>query len=301
MITEVFRLYEGRDDVTLTAYIIADKGELHTAGKRPAVLICPGGGYFNCSDREAEPVALAFTAMGYHAFVLRYSTWMEGTDVLPDFEHIQIKPHLAHPAPVREIGISFMLIRKHSVVWQVDMNKIAVCGFSAGAHNAAMYGVYWNKPLVKKALGVDGKEIRPAAQLLCYPVTDYLFMREKVEKLPAEDQRYFEYSTCSFLSKTNFTEQDLYAISPARLVNKDTPPTFLWGTSTDRMVPIQHTLRMAHALAEAGIPFETHIYEGGPHGLSLATSASATQAEFINKRASEWIDEARDWLKNVFD
>ena len=40
---------------------------------RPAALIFPGGGYQYCSDREAEPVALAYLAEGYNAFVLRYT------------------------------------------------------------------------------------------------------------------------------------------------------------------------------------------------------------------------------------
>ena len=300
MITEISLLYPDREDVTLTTYIIADRGELHALGNRPAVLICPGGGYFNCSDREAEPVALAFAAMGYHAFVLRYSTWMEGREELPDFENICLKPHLAHPAPVREIGMAFMLIRKHCTAWKVDMKRIAVCGFSAGAHNTAMYGVYWNQPLVTEALGVDAEAIQPAAQLLCYPVTDYLFMKDNVKKQSIEDQMYFEGSTRAFLGKDDFTERDLYRISPSRLVTGTTPPTFLWGTSTDQMVPIQHTLRMAHALAEANVPFEAHIYEGGPHGLSLAISASATKPDLVNAHAAKWIQEANEWLKKSF-
>ena len=41
---------------TLDTYIL--KGEK----TRGAVLICPGGGYVLTSDREAEPVALAFNA-----------------------------------------------------------------------------------------------------------------------------------------------------------------------------------------------------------------------------------------------
>ena len=64
MLTEMIKLYEDRNDVTLTTYVIAEKGELHAQGKRPAVLICPGGAYMNCSDREAEPVALKFASMG---------------------------------------------------------------------------------------------------------------------------------------------------------------------------------------------------------------------------------------------
>ena len=41
--------------------------------KRGAVLICPGGGYAHTSEREAEPVAMQFTAKGYHTFILYYS------------------------------------------------------------------------------------------------------------------------------------------------------------------------------------------------------------------------------------
>lgn len=78
MKTEVIRLYEDRNDVTLTTYVLMDSPELLAGKRRLAVLICPGGGYFNCSDREAEPVVMKFASMGYHAFVLRYSTYCEG-------------------------------------------------------------------------------------------------------------------------------------------------------------------------------------------------------------------------------
>ena len=37
------------------------------------MLICPGGGYYKVSDREAEPIAMQFLARGYHAALLRYS------------------------------------------------------------------------------------------------------------------------------------------------------------------------------------------------------------------------------------
>ena len=41
--------------------------------KRPAVIVCAGGGYARRSDREAEPVILQFLSMGYHGFLLDYS------------------------------------------------------------------------------------------------------------------------------------------------------------------------------------------------------------------------------------
>ena len=57
----------------LTAYIQTPSPELSNMNRRPAVLIFPGGAYQRCSDREAEPVALSFSAQGFQTFVLRYS------------------------------------------------------------------------------------------------------------------------------------------------------------------------------------------------------------------------------------
>lgn len=54
---------------TLTTYV-QDDVEAQAGRLRPAVLICPGGGYAFCSDREAEPIALALLARGLQAFVL---------------------------------------------------------------------------------------------------------------------------------------------------------------------------------------------------------------------------------------
>ncbi len=78
MLVNKLCLYESRDDVFLTTYILDDSVELYNGIARPAVLICPGGGYMSCSTREAEPVALRFASMGYHAFVLNYSVYREG-------------------------------------------------------------------------------------------------------------------------------------------------------------------------------------------------------------------------------
>ena len=73
MLTETFHLYDDRPGVTLTTYILSDSPELLNGQKRPAILICPGGAYLGCSDREAEPVALRFNA--YRARWLRQEIW----------------------------------------------------------------------------------------------------------------------------------------------------------------------------------------------------------------------------------
>jgi len=299
MLTKVIRLYEDREDVTLTTYVLAEKGELRAQGNRPAILICPGGGYFNCSDREAEPIALAFAAMGYHAFVLRYSTYMEGSGEFPDISYVpEPKKHLAHPAPVREVGKAMLIIREHAKEWMVDMERVAVCGFSAGAHNAAMYGVYWDKPLVTDYLHVEKGEIRPAALILGYMLSDYILMRD-IEKKKM-NEIFFAASNVAFMGETAPSEETLKAVSPARLVSESTPPAFLWATSEDDLVPVQHTIRMAHALADHNIPFEMHIFEKGGHGLGTGTQATAMAKNQMDADVAKWIGMADAWLGKRF-
>ena len=299
MISKTIHLYGEENAVTLTIYLMNDTGEMSGQGSRPAVLVCPGGGYFNCSDREGEPVALQFAASGYHAFVLRYSTYDEGRNAFPDLSS-DIVPNekTKHPAPVRDIAKAMLYIREHAGEWQVDMERIAVCGFSAGGHNSAMYGVYWNKPLLTDYFGVDAAALKPAALILGYPLTDYIFMKQ-TEKNPM-DQQFFHNSNIAFTGEDHPSDKLLESISPALLVSEDTPPAFIWATAGDNLVPVQHSLRMAHALADHHVPFEIHIFEEGDHGLSTAAQVSAVSKTQMNADAAQWTILARKWLEKRF-
>lgn len=126
--------------VTLSCYLHGKSQELSNADVRPAILIFPGGGYFMCSDREAEPIALAYLAEGYQAFVLRYTVG----------QHVPFAPAL------EDAQEALAYIREHAAELDLDTDKVAVCGFSAGGHLAACMGTM--------ALP------RPAAMVLGYPV-----------------------------------------------------------------------------------------------------------------------------------
>ncbi|OYO42973.1 acetylesterase, partial [Lachnotalea glycerini] len=65
---------ENESGAYFTAYLLEDSKELLPGKKRPVVVIAPGGGYLFTSDREAEPIAMKFLSLGYHAVILRYTT-----------------------------------------------------------------------------------------------------------------------------------------------------------------------------------------------------------------------------------
>ena len=100
--------YPEKEKVYLDCYVLNSGLKLGQEMARPAVVICPGGGYVYLSPREAEPVAMAYAAKGIHAFVLNYSL---GWDV-KGF------------SPLQEMDWAIGLIREHADEWNVNPDKI---------------------------------------------------------------------------------------------------------------------------------------------------------------------------------
>lgn len=157
--------YPGKEKVYLDCYVLNSGLKLGQEMTRPAVVICPGGGYVYLSPREAEPVAMAYAAKGIHAFVLNYSL---GWDV-KGFQ------------PLKELDWAIGLIRAHAGEWNVNPDKILTCGFSAGGHLALSGGLL-------------GKE-KPNGMILGYPATnmsgpgsEFMAMLMTGKQEPAEDE-----------------------------------------------------------------------------------------------------------------
>lgn len=246
---------------TLHTYVqdhLEERGEL----RRPALILCPGGGYAFTADREAEPVALRFAAMGYQCFVLRYS----------------VEPML-FPGALLELGQAVKTVRAHADEWDIDSSRVFVCGFSAGAHLAGSLGVLWNRDFVKATLKSED-EHRPDGMILCYPV------------ITAGDKGHRD-SFVRLLGERHDELCDL--ISLEKQVSADTPPAFLWHTVEDDCVPVENSLLFAQAMQRHGRPFELHVFPNGPHGLSL--SDDSTSVGFANEQAAIWPVLADNWMK----
>jgi acetyl esterase/lipase len=65
------------------------------------------------------------------------------------------------------------------------------------------------------------------------------------------------------------------SLSADRAVTAQTPPTFLFLTNADTVVPAENSVSYYLALRKAGVPAEMHIFENGPHGVGLATNDPA--------------------------
>lgn len=270
MIYKTISLYPERPHITLTAYISEKSPELRNF-KKKAVLVLPGGGYHITSDREAEPIAKAFFAAGMNAFVLRYS----------------VKEEAVGYAPLLDTATAIKYIRDNADEWNIDKDKIIVCGFSAGGHLAASIGTLWKLDIISKTLGCKNSYIKPNGMILGYPVITSGEKGHKGSILKLADAD----------NKTP-TQQELDKFSIEKHVDSDTCPAFVWHTSEDNL-PVENSLYMCEALAANKIPFELHIFPYGKHGISLATEEVAPEDEMIIPYVARWINMAIQWINEA--
>lgn len=161
-----------------------------------------------------------------------------------------------HPAPLRSVRDEVRRVREAGAA------RVALLGFSAGGHAAGLAGY---------APGAAPDE-RVDALVLCYPVVSMMLPthRGSREKLLGADASW----------------DDRRATSLDLLVTPDAPPTFLWHTADDAVVPVQHSYLLGMALAGAGVAHEVHVLPSGVHGLGLAEGEPAAT---WTTRCAEWL------------
>jgi acetyl esterase/lipase len=270
MIYEKISLYDDRPHITLTSYASENSPELRNF-KKSAVLVLPGGGYYITSDREAEPVAKAYFAAGFNAFVLRYS----------------VKDEAVGYTPLLDAAAAIKYIRDNAEKYNIDKDKIIVCGFSAGGHLAASIGTLWKLDIIKEKLGCDNAYVKPNGMILGYAV---LVAGNKANKSSMMHK---------LANKENPTNEELDAFSLEKQVDTDTCPAFIWHTADDSGVTVKNALYMCDALADKKIPFELHVFPHGEHGISLANAEVAPKDEMIMPYVGRWHDFSVRWINEI--
>lgn len=216
---------------------------------RPAVIICPGGGYeVVCFSGEGNPVMNYMEAKGYVVFVLKYRT-------VPD----------RYPAPQEDLALAVQYVREHAGEYGIDAHNVMLMGFSAGGHLCGSFGCLYGE--IAEALRAEtGRDIaseavRPDKLCLGYPVIT--FGEECHEG--------------SFRMLTGGDESLREPLSIETRVREDYPVTFLWTCEDDDCVPPSNAIRLAEALKEAEASYKLCTYPSGGHGCNLAFGNSAYQ------------------------
>lgn len=234
---------------------------------RPAIVICPGGGYHFCSEREAEPIALRFLMHGFNTYVIWYRE-KEADELFPK--------------PQQDAAAAVAYVRAHAQEHHTDPDRIAILGFSAGGHLAGSLGVLWHRGELWQPMNLTPEQVKPNAMVLCYPVIS-----------GGKDAHRGSFNNLTGTEDLSVHEE--YSLE--KLVTENCPPAFLWHTFEDNAVPVQNSLLMAHALAEHKVLTELHIFPHGKHGASLCSEL--TGESLVIPEAQQWPELAARFLKDA--
>jgi acetyl esterase/lipase len=167
-VTEPTRLVTNVSKPTLTVYRPAKDRDTGTA-----ILICPGGGYWNLYwQLEGEEVAAWLTAQGVTGILLKYRVPRR-----PD------EPK-GEPArrPLQDAQRAVSLVRSKAQEWGIDPKRIGVVGFSAGGHLAIATATGFEKRTYEPIDAIDRVSCRPDFAIAAYP--GYLKAKDKEELAP---------------------------------------------------------------------------------------------------------------------
>ncbi len=261
----------GENTVELSCYLPDAAPRTYYPDNRPAMIVLPGGGYGMTYPGEGEPIALDYLARGFCAFVLHYSVYPA-----------------RFPQALVEALLAIRFVREHAKEYGIDPAKIAISGFSAGGHLAACTGTLWNHACLEEYLGSDRDIYRPSAMVLAYPVINVSSHKGSFLNLFSQRE---EELTPEIQNLLNLENQ----------VSKETPPTFLWHTTSDTVVPARASLEFALALAEKKIPYEIRIWSGDRHGTGLGNYVTEPkQAPLHDHACAAWVKDSVDFIfKNI--
>jgi acetyl esterase/lipase len=243
------------DKPSVTLYPVSTPGKVETG-----VVVFPGGGYVNLAmDHEGRQVAEWLNKLGISAFVLKY----------------RLGPKYHYPVELWDAQRSIRYVRAHAQDFGIRPDRIGIWGFSAGGHLASTAGTHFDGGDHNTGDPIDDVSSRPDFMILAYPVITMM-------------DPYVHHGSLHALLGEKPDPELVRSLSNETQVTSRTPPTFLFATANDDVVPVENSVEFDEALNMAGVPAEMHIYLKGPHGVGLAQNDPVLRT---------WPDRLADWLK----
>jgi triacylglycerol lipase len=226
------------------------KGDLYRLDdetRKPVVIMIHGGGWAAGDKWNMADHARQMAREGFVAFSVNY----------------RLAPQWKFPAQVEDCREALKWVQQNADKYQMDPNRLALYGYSAGAHLAAL-------------LGCNPQPGLPAVKAVVAGGAPCDFTELSLEN------RTMAY----FLGGSREEKPDVYRqASPKAFASEDDPPFFFFHGDNDRIVPLHNSRCLHDALQKCGIDSQFHEVTGQGHLLAFVNPEARLKAvEFLQQK-----------------
>ncbi len=205
-------------------------------GPWPTLMYVHGGSWMHGDKSEAALFAHGMTSLGYLVVSINYRLY---------------PPH-TYPAMVEDVKCAVRSLRAHVGEYNIDANRIAAMGTSAGGHLVSLLGTS------DRSAGFD--------------VGEYLDQSSRVKAVialaaPLDLTKNFPNADIEMMKRIGFGEDNIVQASPITYVTSDDPPFLLIHGDKDELVPYQQSQLMYDRLTQVGVHAELVIVKNAHHSL----------------------------------
>ncbi len=186
---------------------------------------------------------------------------------------------------IDDITVALDHIKNLAAGYSVNINKVVICGHSAGGHLALLYSYRY----------CDVSPVRPVGVIATAPVTD-LSIDSFYKNNTLGNEKYM----CELMSKVigvEFTPETFIAhkelllqVSPVSYVTKSTVPTIIAHGKMDTVAPFEGSEMLIEALKLNNVEHNFIVYEKSNHQLNAGKDkeAKALAEELIKEKIELW-------------
>ncbi len=227
-----------------------------SGGPWPTLVFVHGGGWM---EGDKYYVDSSPTASGYLVVSINYRMY----------------PEYRFPAMIEDVKCAIRFLRAHARQYNLDPDRIALAGHSAGGHLAALAG------LADRNAGWDVGE---------YPGRSSRVQAVVVLAGPADLTQEYP-AWVDELIQNVFGPEQLANGSPVTYASPDDPPFLIIHGDADPVVPVEQAYLLQDALNAAQIPVDLLIVQHAGHGLEAAGEPTLPSWEEVYRRMLDFLDE----------
>lgn len=223
-----------------------------SGGPWPVLAYVHGGSWMHGDKSEAIMFADQMTSQGYLLVSINYRLYPEGK----------------FPNMIEDVKCAIRFLRAHAGAYNLDPNRIAAMGPSAGGHLVSLLGTSDGSAGWDVGEYLD-QSSRVQAVIAMAPVTDLT--------------RNFPNADIEAMRGIGFGEDNIVLASPITHVTVDDPPFLLIHGDQDEVVPFEQTQLMYDRLVQTNVPAQLVIVKNAGHSLTAPDGSATPTFDEINQ------------------